>query len=172
MGILICGLNGVGKSTIGRKLAERLSYQFIDNEDLYFTKENKSYAYSNPRSKEEVIEILNERIEDDRDFVFAAVRGDYGEKLISQLDFAFIVEVPRKIRLERVRERSIEKFGDRVSAGGDLSQKENDWFALVDSRPENYVSEWIETLNCPVIHVDGTCPTEKNVEFIASIISQ
>ena len=33
MGILICGLNGTGKSTLGRMLAERLGYCFIDNED-------------------------------------------------------------------------------------------------------------------------------------------
>ena len=47
MGILICGLNGVGKSTIGKKLAERLSYRFIDNENLYFPKDDKSYMFSN-----------------------------------------------------------------------------------------------------------------------------
>ena len=38
MGILICGLNGAGKSTLGKALAERLGYEFIDNEDLWFTK--------------------------------------------------------------------------------------------------------------------------------------
>ena len=51
MGILLCGLNGAGKSTIGRILAERMSWQFIDNEDLYFPKEDASYLFSNPRSK-------------------------------------------------------------------------------------------------------------------------
>lgn len=49
MGILLCGLNGAGKSTIGRILAERMSWQFIDNEDLYFPKEDASYLFSNPR---------------------------------------------------------------------------------------------------------------------------
>ena len=38
MGILICGLNGAGKSTLGRMLADRIGYEFIDNEDLYFPK--------------------------------------------------------------------------------------------------------------------------------------
>ena len=38
MGILICGLNGVGKSTIGRILAQRLTYAFIDSEELFFSK--------------------------------------------------------------------------------------------------------------------------------------
>ena len=35
MGILICGLNGTGKSALGRILADRLGYEFIDNEDLF-----------------------------------------------------------------------------------------------------------------------------------------
>ena len=30
-GIVVCGLNGVGKSTLGRVLAERLGFWFIDN---------------------------------------------------------------------------------------------------------------------------------------------
>ena len=34
MGILICGLNGVGKSTLGKALAEKLNYHFIDIENL------------------------------------------------------------------------------------------------------------------------------------------
>ncbi|MER2151019.1 MAG: shikimate kinase, partial [Candidatus Limivicinus sp.] len=46
MGILICGPNGTGKSTLGRMLAERLGYRFIDNEDLYFPKTESSYQGS------------------------------------------------------------------------------------------------------------------------------
>ena len=61
MGILICGLNGAGKSTLGRLLAQRLAYTFIDNEDLYFPKENAAYPFASPRSKEEAIQILEER---------------------------------------------------------------------------------------------------------------
>ncbi len=38
MGLLICGLNGTGKSTPGRMLADRMGYEFIDNEDLFFPK--------------------------------------------------------------------------------------------------------------------------------------
>ncbi len=41
--IVVCGLNGVGKSTLGRVLAERLGFWFIDNEDLYFPKTDARY---------------------------------------------------------------------------------------------------------------------------------
>lgn len=170
MGILICGLNGVGKSTLGKRLAERLSYQFIDNEDLYFPKTDAGYTYSSPRGKEEVIRLLEERIEKDRRFVFAAVKGDYGDKLLAALDRVVVIHVPREARLARVRERSLQKFGDRILAGGDLAQRENAWFELVESRPEDYVEKWLATVDCPIIPVDGTRPIGENVAHLASVL--
>ena len=170
MGILICGLNGAGKSTLGRALAARLSYAFIDNEDLYFPKTDTEYAYSDPRGKEEVIRLLEKRIEKDRRFVFAAVKGDYGDKLLSLLDCIIVVDVPRGTRLARVRERSFQKFGGRILAGGDLADRENAWFAQVERRPEDYVENWLETVDCPVIRVDGTKPVEENVSYLVSVL--
>lgn len=166
MGILLCGLNGAGKSTIGRILAERMSWQFIDNEDLYFPKENASYLFSNPRSKEEVIHLLEEKIEEDDRFVFAAVKGDYGEKLLKKLDYVVLIEVPKETRMERVKMRSVQKFGDRIQEKGDLADKENAWFSVVNSRPENFVTEWLERVPCPVIRIDGTAPVEENVNYL------
>ena len=171
MGILICGLNGAGKSTLGKRLAERLGWQFIDNEDLYFPKTDTKYAYSKPRGKEEVIRLLEERIEKDRRFVFAAVKGDYGDKLLSLLDCIIVVSVPRETRHARVRERSLRKFGDRILDGGDLAQRENAWFAQVESRPEDYVEKWLTTTDCPIIRVDGTRPIEENVEHLVSVLT-
>lgn len=172
MGVLICGLNGAGKSTLGKRLAERLGWQFIDNEDLYFPKTDTKYAYSDPRGKAEVIRLLEERIEKDRRFVFAAVKGDYGDKLISLVDCIVVVSVPREIRLARVRERSFQKFGGRILVGGDLSEKENTWFSLVESRPEDFVETWLTTVDCPIIRVDGTLPIEENVEYLASVLTK
>ena len=83
MGILICGLNGAGKSTLGRMLADRMEYEFIDNEDLFFPKTDPSYTFSGPRGEEEVIRLLEERISENNRFIFAAVMGNYGGKLIA-----------------------------------------------------------------------------------------
>ena len=167
MGILICGLNGSGKSTLGKRLADRLGYMFIDNEDLYFPKTDQNYLFSAPRSKEEAVRCLEERITGNGRFVFAAVKGDYGEKLIASLDYIVLVEVPKEIRNRRVRERSYRKFGKRMLPGGDLYEKEEAWFALTDSRPEDYTEKWLETVRCPVIRIDGTLPAEENAEYLS-----
>ena len=172
MGILICGLNGTGKSTLGRMLADRMGYEFIDNEDLYFPKTDPAYMFSAPRSEEEVIRLLEERISENNRFIFASVRGNYGCRLIASLDRIILIEVPKQIRSQRVRDRSYQKFGDRILPGGDLYDRENKWFSLTETRPETYVTDWLETINCPLIRIDGTLPVEENVDYLVSVLSE
>ena len=171
MGILICGLNGTGKSTLGRMLAGRMGYEFTDNEDLFFPKADAAYMFSGPRSREEANRLLEEKIAGNNCFVFAAVKGDYGKKLTASLDHIVLIEVPKQIRSRRVRERSFQRFGDRILPGGDLFEKENAWFGLTDSRPEDYVTRWLETVDCPVIRIDGTLPVEENVNNLVTVLS-
>ena len=100
-----------------------------------------------------------------------AVKGDYGDKLVSSLQKVVLIEAPKSVRNHRVRERSFQKFGDRILRGGDLYEKEESWFATVDNRPVDYVSQWLDHVNCPVIRVDGTLPIEKNVEYLVSVLT-
>ena len=50
-GIVVCGLNGCGKSTLSRALAEKLGLYFIDNENLYFSRNAADEPYANPRTR-------------------------------------------------------------------------------------------------------------------------
>lgn len=166
MGILVCGLNGSGKSTLGKALAEKLGFHFIDNEDLFFSKLNPEYLYAAPRSKEEVIKLLMDEVRAHDNFIFAAVKGNYGEDILSFYKYAVLIDVPREIRLQRVKNRSYQKFGDRMLPGGDLYGREEAFFELVSSRGEQEVEEWAKSLTCPIIRIDGTKAIEKNITLI------
>lgn len=169
-GIMMCGLNGAGKSTLGKAVADKLGFHFIDNEDLYFPKTDPNYAYASPRTREEVEKLLFHEIKSHENFVFASVKGDYGEAILPFFRYVVWIEVPRNIRLQRVRNRSFQKFRDRILPGGDLYEPEEWFFDFVKSRAEDTVDQWVQTLDCPVIRVDGTKPVEDNVDFVISRI--
>lgn len=54
--------------------------------------------------------------------------------------------------------------------GGDLYEQEKHFLEVVISRAEDTVEKWIQTLNCPMIRVDGTKPIEENVNLITGQI--
>ena len=170
-GILVCGLNGSGKSTFGKVLAKKLEARFLDNEDLFFPKTDPNYLFAAPRSKEEVNHLLMQEVNACERFVFAAVRGDYGKDILPLYRAAVLIKVPRAERLKRVKNRSFQKFGSRMQPGGDLYEEEQAFFEMVSARSETYVEEWLQTLACPVFRIDGTRPVEENIERLTKPLS-
>ncbi len=165
-GIIVCGLNGSGKSTLGKALAQKLHFHFIDNEDLYFPKTDPGYTYASPRDREEVEKQLLSEISTFDNFVFTSVKGDYGETICPFFQYVILLNVPKDIRMQRVRNRSFQKFGKRMLKGGDLYEQEEKFFDFVKSRLENTVEEWAQSVKCTVIRMDGTKPIEENIDFI------
>lgn len=165
--VLVCGLNGAGKSTLGRALAERLCVPFLDSEDLFFSKNDPEKPWDSPRSPQEARKLLLRELSRSPDLVFAAVRCDFGPEVLDCFRWAVLVEVPRQLRLERVRERSYRRFGERMRPGGDLHQGEKAFFRMVEERPETLVEEWLQAAGLPVLRADGTRPPAENAVWLA-----
>lgn len=163
-GIIVCGLNGCGKSTLGKALAEKLKFHFIDNENLFFSKTDSDYAF--PRSRKEAKKLLINEVSTHEKFVFAVTKGNYSEEILPFFQYAVLMDVPKDIRLQRGRNRSYQKFGNRILPGGDLHDQEEKFFDMVSSRAEHCVTKWVYSLNCPIIRVDGTKSIEENINFI------
>ncbi len=160
MGILVCGLNGAGKTTFGRALAERLNYRFIDSEELYFP---DGYSYANPRSSEEARAALAELMEKHGGrFVLTSVRANFCGDLVRHFDLAVLVSAGREERLARVRVRSREKFGERMLPGGDMYEAQAEFLETVDNRSEDYAEAHLRKMLdegrmcCPVVRIDGS----------------
>ncbi len=168
-GIAVCGLNGSGKSTLGKVLAQKLQFYFIDNEDLYFPKTDPEYIYASPRTRKEAEKLLIREVKAHEKFVFAAVKGDY-KAIEPYVRYAVLIEVPKEIRMQRVKERSFQKFGSRMLPGGDLYEKEKRFFDFAESRAENTSEDWVQSLDCTVIRADGTKSVEENAEYITELL--
>lgn len=163
-GIAIIGGNGSGKTTLGKSLAESLGYKHMDAEDYYF--KNSSAPYTNPRTEEEVQDLLLSAINAHGRFVFSSVGGDMGSIINAKYDLIVYIQAPLDIRVERVKRRAFEMFGDRVLKGGDMYEQEQAFFDFVSTRTLDRVDEWVESMECPVIYVDGRKPIADNVQLI------
>lgn len=68
--------------------------------------------------------MLQNDMERAEDWIFASVKGNYGEQIESLFSHAILIDVPKKIRMQRVWDRSYNKFGDKILAGGELYERE------------------------------------------------
>lgn len=167
-GICVCGLNGCGKTTLARALAEALKFRHMDAEDYYFRE--SANPYSNARTQEEVRKLLLEDIGSSPRFVYSCVKGDMGDQINSMYDLIVYLEVPAEIRGIRIRQRAAEKFGDRVLPGGDLHEQEEKFFDFAAGRNSAPIEAWIKNMPCRVIRLDGREPVRKNIEKILAVM--
>ena len=169
--IILCGLNGSGKSTLGKALAGSLSWPFLDIEDYWFPEKNASYAYETTRTRDEVNRLLHADLRKYPDCILATVKGNVGEENIRLFTGAVWLRVPKEIRMQRIYSRSYGKFGDRLLPGGDLYEKEKQFFDMAEGRTEAEVENWLYTLTVPVIQADGTLPIPENVERLRRMLT-
>ena len=163
-GICVCGLNGSGKTTLAAALAQKLHYKHMDIEGYYFPPSDQPYATS--RTREEVERLLTEDIRQHPRFVFSAVNGSMTEEINDQYRAVIYLEVPLDIRMKRIRQRAVEKFGSRVLVGGDMYEQEEKFFAFAEKRTPEKIEQWLQTVSCPVIRLDGTKPISDNIGII------
>lgn len=168
-GIAIVGANGSGKTTLGKCLARALGYKHMDIEYYYFGDAPDSYTKS--RSKDEALAHLAADIDRCDEFVLSAVNGDLGRAINEMYICVVYIKADRDVRLKRVKKRSFEKFGARMLEGGDLYESENSFFDFVATRTMDSTDQWLKSVTCPVIYVDGTLPISQNVDILQKKIA-
>lgn len=101
-GFAVCGMNGAGKSTVAKSLANALNMRLLDIEDCCFPPADPPFSVQ--RTKEEVYRMLR-RGALSGSFVFASVSPDVCgiDDLISAV---FWLEAPLENRIPRIRKRT------------------------------------------------------------------
>lgn len=153
-GIIITGLNGCGKSTVCRILAEKLNYYSMDVEDYYFI--DSDIPYSEFHTHEQTKKFMLDDIVKHNDFVLATVNCDWGQEISSMCKLAVVLKAPLDIRMERIKKREYEKFGDRVLPGGDLYESQQKFHNKVLARGDEHIAKQMEFITCPVLKLDAT----------------
>ena len=179
MGIIIFGASGAGSTTLGKEVARRLNFQFLDIDD-YLWRWDTKIPLTVTRLPEERTECLMKDIKKHPDFVIAGTIFSNSKLFEPLIDLAVFISTPAEICAERVRTREYTRWGERVLPGGDMYKTTrfhgdaNDYIANAQRYETAEASkfgrklheQWITELSCPVIRVDGMKCISENVSRI------
>ena len=126
--------------------------------------------YAQARTREQVEELLMNDIKKHPQFVFSAVNGDFNDAVTSKYKLVIYLSASLDERMRRIKQRAYNKFGDRVLEGGDMYEQEQNFFRSCAERSDEKIINWLDTLSCYVLRLDGTDTVQNNIEKIVYLI--
>ena len=173
-GIMILGSSGAGKTTLGKIVAEKLGFVFVDIDD-YIWRKNTKIPFSEMYSREEKINRLMNSIANCEHFVMAGSMNSFHEYFDPFFELVIHLHADEQVRVKRAHERELELFKERILEGGDMYEEHQKFLESVvgyDRGVGNCTLQqhemWLQSLQCEIIRLDGTNPLEENAKRIIS----
>ncbi|VVO38721.1 AAA family ATPase [Pseudomonas fluorescens] len=175
--IHLFGASGSGTTTLGQALAERLAVAHFDSDTFYWHPTEK--PFSSRRTRDERIQLLQERVAGLDSWVLSGSLCGWGDPITSAFTHAIFVRLDPEVRLQRLRAREFQRYGEQIFEGGARygeTQTFLAWAAGYDegghgTRSLRRHETWLKTLNCPVIRLDSTdCSVEALVGQVLETI--
>jgi len=169
--IHITGASGSGTTTLGKALAAALDVPQYDTDTYYWLPTDPPFSEKRPIA--ERLALLGPLLAHDG-WVLSGSVVSWGNPLMRFADTVVFVVTPTDIRMQRLRRRESERYGDAIAPGGRMhagSQEFLAWASRYDepdfpSRSRARHEEWLRAIALPVIRVDGTRPVAELVEQV------
>jgi hypothetical protein len=104
----------------------------------------------------------------------------WGDVAIPLFELVVFLWLPADIRIERLRQRERERYGERIMPGGDRyeqSQAFLDWAASYDDggldiRSRQLHEQWLSTLPSPIVCMEGEYAIEEQLAVLMAEIGR
>ena len=106
------GASGSGTSTLGKAICTKSHFTFMDTDDYLWMPTDPKYTVK--RDANERIAMMQHDIKAANHVVIAGSLVGWGDVLISEFTLAVRLVVPTEIRINRLRKREFERFGERI----------------------------------------------------------
>ena len=116
--IHIVGASGSGTTTLGQALEQDCGYKWLDTDNYFWFPSDPPFNQVRPR--EERAELMAKELKKHTRCVISGSLCGWGDIFIPQLDLVVFIDTPTDIRIERLKEREYERFGERIRYGGDM----------------------------------------------------
>ncbi len=164
----VTGASGSGTTTLGRVLAEKHGFQYLDSDDYYWLPTDPPYHQARPL--EERQKLMAADLKRGKQQVITGSFVGWGDVFVPRLSLVAFLYVPAPERIRRLRQRELAAFGwERLRPGGAMHENHEaflQWAASYDTGGVNMRSlarheAWLAGLSCPVLRLDGTKASEQ-----------
>lgn len=159
--IHVFGPSGSGTTTISKLLCERLGYTHFDSDSYFWLPTEDPFTVKRPR--EACLNLMKNDLSTTEPWVLSGSVTGWGEELTPFFDLVIFVYVRAELRLERLRKREYERYGDDILSGGDryeASQAFLEWASSYEAgtmtgRSLIQHEKWLEGLNCSILRIEN-----------------
>ncbi|UOQ50567.1 hypothetical protein MUN88_10235 [Gracilibacillus caseinilyticus] len=167
--IHILGASGAGTSTLGAALSKVLPHRHLDTDDYFWITK-----FTEQREVPERRRLLEKDLSLNENWILSGAVCGWGDNFKSSFDLVFFLWIPQDIRLERLKQREFQRYGNEILAGGskyEQSKKFLEWASLYDSagmevRSKTLHEHWMAELSCPVLKIEGDYSVEERVDIV------
>ena len=174
--IHIFGATGSGTSSIGKAVCAELGYNHFDSDTYLWLPTEEPYTTT--RSAEEYINLMgNDLISNDKWILSGHVSFGLVDVYLPLYELVVFVYVPANIRMERIKKREYERYGDEVLPGGNKYEKSCnllEYAAGYDTittlgRNLHKHEKWLADVKCSVLRIINDSFEESVSELLNAI---
>lgn len=173
MKLHILGASGSGVTTLGQLLAEKLGLKYFDSDDYFWIKTEPPFTHK--RCPNERNQLITEDIGETENWILGGSIINWGENLFPDFDLIIFLYLPNKIRIERLKRRELERYGDIIYTDPKRAKQYNDfisWATDYDhntglaNRTLNAHDTWLAQTKSPVLKIVGNQSLDDKLKLI------
>ena len=172
------GASYAGSTTLGNALAEQLSMPYFDTDDYFW--EPSDVPYTIKRAPAQRVLMLKQDIATNKNCIVGGSLVSWGEEWKEMFDLVVFLYVPPEIRLQRLKAREVERYGDALHTNPERALLYKDfiaWAAKYDDRTFSgrniqVHEDWLRDLNCITLEIRGDTTVKKRLELVKEQIGK
>jgi adenylate kinase family enzyme len=171
--IHILGASGSGTTSLALAIAAKHGHLLLDSDDFFWASTNPPYRTKRPRDQR--LALMREALRDSGRWVLSGSLCGWGDPLIPEFDLVVFLVVPTEVRMARLREREIARYGlQAIAEGGELREAHVEfleWAGGYDSgglemRSRALHEAWLAALPGVVVRLEGDRSVADQVALI------
>ncbi len=172
MKIHIMGASCAGSTTLGKALSELLSYPYFDTDQFFWLPSETPFTVK--REARERNEMLKQELSKNQNAITGGSLLKWGDEWLSMFDLVVFLYVPGEIRMERLKNREIQRYGEKIVEDPVRASLYNSFVTWAQGYDDNTTqgrnlqahTDWLAQISCPVIRIEGDTTVSERTEIV------